>query len=115
MGLLAIVASHVMLSQQQQELETLERQATLSQRRYDQLRLEVARLEAPERVVEVATQRLGMVQPAEITYLTPTERVVEPRVASKADGDAPGADEQAAGLTSPSGWNSVKPHLTAGP
>lgn len=117
-GLLAVVISHVILSQQHYELEQLEREATASQRRYDQLRLEVARLEAPERIVDVATRRLGMVMPAEVTYLTPTERVVdpkEPRDPTIGEGDGPGADEQAVGLNAPSGWASVKPHLSVTP
>lgn len=117
-GLLAVVISHVMLSQQHYELEQLERQAVQSQRRYDQLRLEVARLEAPDRIVDVATRRLGMVMPAEVTYLTPTERVVDPQEARNravADGDVPGADEQAVALNAPSGWATVKPHLSVAP
>lgn len=124
-GLLAVVVSHVLLSQQHYELEQLDRQAAQSQRRYDQLRLEVARLEAPGRIVEVATTRLGMVAPEEVTYLTPTERVVDveadraaardenARVASAAE--RVGSDEQAAGLDGPSGWASVKPHLSVTP
>ena len=117
-GLLAVVTSHVILSQQHYELERLEREAAASQRRYDQLRLEVARLEAPERIVDVATRRLGMVTPDEVIYLTPTKRVVDPAAsaaAGEADEDGPRDDEQAVALRSPSGWASVKPHLTAAP
>lgn len=124
-GLLAVVVSHVLLSQQHYELEQLEREAAQSQRRYDQLRLEAARLEAPERIVEVATTRLGMVAPDEVTYLTPTERVVDAeadraaaqekdsRLASAAE--KVGADQQAVGFDGPSGWASVKPHLNVTP
>ena len=119
-GLLAVVTSHVILSQQHYELEQLERQAAISQRKYDQLRLDVARLEAPERIVEVATGRLGMVTPDEVTYLTPTERVVDrfetdASVEEGADAEAASADGQAVALDAPSGWASVKPHLTAAP
>ena len=117
-GLLAVVTSHVILSQQHYELERLESEAAASQRRYDQLRLEVARLEAPERIVDVATRRLGMVTPDEVTYLTPTERVVDPAETAAAAEDRKerqGEDEQAVALRSPSGWASVKPHLTAAP
>lgn len=119
-GLLAVVTSHVILSQQHYELEQLERRAAISQRQYDQLRLDVARLEAPERIVEVATGRLGMVTPDEVTYLTPTERVVDrfaagPAADGGSDAEAAGADKQAVALDAPSGWASVKPHLTAAP
>ena len=118
-GLLAVVTSHVLLSQQHYELEQLERQATQSQRRYDQLRLDVARLEAPERIVAVATGRLGMVMPDGVTYLTPTERIVDPGVESasvaQSEERVPDVDEQAVALNAPSGWASIKPHLSVTP
>ena len=116
-GLLAVVTSHVILSQQHYELEQLDREAAQSQRRYDQLRLDVARLEAPERIVDVATRRLGMVAPEEVTYLTPTERVVDRtgQEAAADDADAGGEDEQAVAFNGPSGWASVKPHLSVTP
>ncbi len=40
----------------------------------DRLRLNVARAEAPERVVAVAINVLGMVEPERRVYLTPVER-----------------------------------------
>ncbi len=39
--------------------------------RYDRLRLEVAELESPGRIMAAAQERLGMVPPPGVTYLTP--------------------------------------------
>ena len=63
-----VVAAHVVLTQRQFRLEKLEQQATTAQAQYERLRLEVAQLESPARVV-AAAQQLGMVPPATITYL----------------------------------------------
>jgi cell division protein FtsL len=70
-GLFGLVASHVVLTQGQFKLQRLQREADLQQARYERLRLEVARLQSPERVVAVAQERLGMVPPAGVRYLSP--------------------------------------------
>lgn len=71
-GLLAIVALHALLSQNQLRLDDLDARATAAQARYERLRLEVAELESPNRIVTAAQERLGMVVPPTVTYLTPT-------------------------------------------
>ena len=71
-SLLALVASHAALAQGQFRLEKLQRQAAEEQAHYERLRLQVAQLEAPSRVVAAAQQRLGMVPPPGVTYLSPT-------------------------------------------
>jgi len=91
-----VVAAHVVLTQRQFRLESLEREASDQEAQYEQLRLEVAQLEAPERIV-AAAQQLGMVPPAAVTYLA----------SSRAS--APSEQQQ-----SPSGeWATVKSHLAA--
>jgi cell division protein FtsL len=93
-----VVAAHVMLTQRQFRLEALERKAAAEEARYERLRLQVAELESPERVVAAARQ-LGMVPPATVTYL-----------ASSRPSQAPN-DEAAA---APGGeWANVKSHLAA--
>ena len=66
----ALVACQVLLVQGQQRLDRVEADVITSTDRYDELRLEVAQLEAPERIVDAATD-LGMAPPDTITYLTP--------------------------------------------
>jgi len=65
------VAVQAQTTQGQFELERLQATARERQARYQQLRLRVAELEAPQRIGERARQ-LGMVEPDEVTYLTPT-------------------------------------------
>jgi hypothetical protein len=92
-------AFHVLLVQSQFRLDQLERRAGVEQQRYEQLRLDVARLAAPERVVASAQQRLGMVVPPDVSYLmAPTLTGAEPASATEA-GE----------------WSQVKPYLASRP
>ena len=70
-ALFGLVASHVALTQGQFELDRLEARAAEEQARYERLRLQVAELESPARVVAAAQERLGMVPPPGVTYLSP--------------------------------------------
>jgi cell division protein FtsL len=70
-ALFGLVASHVALTQGQFQLDRLEVRAAEEQARYERLRLQVAELESPARVVAAAQERLGMVPPPGVTYLSP--------------------------------------------
>lgn len=103
--LFGIVVFHVVLTQNQFRLDALQDQALERQSEYDRLRLQVAELESPDRIVADAQQRLGMVAAPKITYLAPT--IEEP------EGDlapAPSPADIAAGTS----WSVVKPHLADG-
>jgi hypothetical protein len=95
----AVVACQVVLLQGQQRLDEVDAGIATETDRYQQLRLEVAELEAPARIVAEAA-RLGMVPPPEVTYLTPTGAVTvtaAPVVAGTPDDAAPtDLDEHAA-------------------
>ena len=71
-ALLAVVASQAALAQGQFRLQRLQARAAAEQDRYERLRLQVAELESPSRVVAVAQERLGMVPPPDVTYLSPS-------------------------------------------
>ncbi|MEY2478552.1 MAG: Cell division protein FtsL [Actinomycetota bacterium] len=105
LGMFGIVSLHVALTQGQFRLERLEARADEQQTRYEQLRLQVAELESPDRVVAVAQERLGMVSPPGVTYLSPSGPV--------SDGPADN-DVSAASSGSAASWNEVKPHLDTG-
>ena len=70
-ALFGLVASHVALTQGQFRLEEMRNKADDEQALYERLRLEVAELESPGRIVAAAQERLGMVPPPGITYLSP--------------------------------------------
>lgn len=98
-----------MLASGQAHLDQLEAQVNDARARYESLRLDVAELEAPNRIVLEAQTRLGMVPPAGVTYLQPSEAVT-------------GEVGRAASAPSPSGaesdraaWASMKPYLSGRP
>ena len=93
---------HVLLIQSEFRLDRINREAAKEQVRYEKLRLDVAQLSAPERIVATAQQRLGMVVPPQIAYL------MAPAPPS-ANPDDPAAPSLAGG------WAEVKPHLGTRP
>lgn len=66
-----VAVSHVIVAQNQNRLDSLNRRLDEAQERYEQLRFQVAELESPERVVAAAQDRLGMTEPAEVKYVAP--------------------------------------------
>lgn len=104
-GLFGLVASHVVLTQGQFRLQQLEKKAAESQARYERLRLQVAELESPERIVAAAQERLGMVPPPGVKYLSPTG------VAERPSGAPAAGDDK----TATPDWTDVKPHLASKP
>lgn len=100
--LFGAVAFHVTLVQRQQRIDTLTTRADEAQARYDKLRVDVDRLQAPGRIVRDAG-KLGLVQPGDATWLSP--KVLD-------DGDPTGPatpDHQ------PGSYNTVKPYLGGTP
>ena len=67
-----IVAAHVVLAQNQFALTGLEADSRNKQAEYERLRLEMSELESPSRIIVAAQQRLGMVSPSNVTYLSPS-------------------------------------------
>jgi cell division protein FtsL len=129
---LALVALHVLIAENQFRLDRLEQQASVQQERYEKLRLEVAQLEAPARIVSVAEGRLGMRQPGSVIYLpaTSTPSSAGTGTASSApakpggrngrhDSADPASGAGPAGtVTAPSGdadWPTIKQYLSGSP
>jgi cell division protein FtsL len=105
MGLLSALASHVALAQGQFRLEQLRARVAEEQSTYDRLRLEVAELESPHRIVAVARERLGMTAPPSVTYLAPSHALRQ--------GGPPGGAHPPRVAPAPARWSTVKPHLWA--
>lgn len=102
---LSVSAFQVLIAQSEFELARLQSNAAAAEDRYDRLRLEVAELESPGRIMATAQERLGMVPPPGVTYLTPlaTETATP-------DEGAPTASEPVAG-----DWSRIKPILATRP
>jgi cell division protein FtsL len=70
-ALFALAAMHALLIGGQVELDHMQREVAAESEEVRRLQLRVAELESPHRVLAVARERLGMVQPEEIGYLLP--------------------------------------------
>ena len=103
-ALFGLVASHVALTQGQFRLDDMRDRADAEQARYERLRVQVAELESPGRIVAAAQERLGMVPPPGITYLSPVGPVVDTATGDDAAGAAAAAD-----------WSTVKRQLASRP
>ncbi|HMC81251.1 MAG TPA: hypothetical protein VKO35_11965 [Acidimicrobiia bacterium] len=98
---------HVLLIQSEFRLDQLNKEAAKEEARYEKLRLDVAQLSAPERIVATAQQRLGMVVPPRVAYL------MAPAPQDSRGGGAEPDDPAAPSLAG--GWAEVKPHLGTRP
>ena len=124
------------IAENQFRLDGLQQQAATEQASYEKLRLQVAELETPARIVSVAEGRLGMVQPASVTYLPattsslPATTARRPQRAKASTSSAFQAHHAAGGapvaadppttsvVTAPQGdsdWPLVKPYLSGSP
>jgi len=128
---MGLVTLRVLIAENQFKLDNLQQQAAVQQEAYERLRLAVAELESPARIVSVAEGKLGMQQPGSVSYL--------PAVPTSAGGGSPGASGSGAGsgsaglgagsgsgrssaagttVNAPEGvanWPMIKPYLSGGP
>jgi cell division protein FtsL len=114
--LFGLVLAHTVLVQNQQRLDTLDAQVREQQATYQRNRLEVAQLEAPARIVDVATQRLHMVPPPGTSYLVPSGTTAAAVAGPSSTGQEQDANDQAKqDQTDATGseWSTVKPQLGA--
>lgn len=106
LALLALAGSHAFLVTNQVRIDELQRRVDDAQAHHQALRLQVATLEAPDRIVSVARDDLGMVRPETVTYLRPgAEAPPDPQPPSER-----AAPPDQGGNPAPS-WGTVKPYL----
>src|SRR5258705_8705737 len=113
--LFGLVVFHTLLLQNQQRLDRLDAQVSDAQAHYQSLRLQVAQLESPQRIMDVATQKLGMVPPDGTTYLTPAADEAATSTSGANQGDATSNETAAPSGDGSSSWPVVKPFLGAAP
>lgn len=122
----ALVTLHVLIAENQFTLDRMQQQAASQQSTYEKLQLQVAQLEAPARIVSLAEGRLGLVQPASVTYLpaVPASTRGAGSVSAGPQGSGPSAsgpaDRSSSGTTVPAptgdaDWPGVKPYLSGTP
>ena len=76
-SLLGIVVLQTFIVQTRVELDQLDRELQAAREQNQELRLSVIELEAPERVLSVAIERLGMTRPDQRRYLPGIDPAVE--------------------------------------
>jgi cell division protein FtsB len=69
--LFGLVAFHALIVRNQTHIDTLNAEIAEATRARQELHLAVAQLEAPDRIRAEAIGRLGMIEPADVTYLEP--------------------------------------------
>jgi cell division protein FtsL len=69
LAVLTISVSQALQVQSQDRLDELQSQILVQQQIAERQRLELAELQSPVRIVDTATERLGMIPPSEIVYL----------------------------------------------
>jgi cell division protein FtsL len=72
-ALFGVAVSHALLIEGQARVDDLDQQVAAEQARYEELRREVAELEAPQRILGEATGKLGMVPAGDRVWLSPDE------------------------------------------
>ena len=112
--LFGLVVFHTLLLQNQQKLDRLDAQVSDTQAKYQSLRLQVAQLEAPQRIIDVATNKLGMVPSDGTTYLSPAAVSGASTSAGANEGDATN-DTAAPSNDDAAAWPLIKPYLGAAP
>jgi cell division protein FtsL len=104
-ALFLVAVSHAVLIEGQVRLDELEKDVAAEQAEYEDLRVELADLESPARI-QAAASEMGMVPPAETTWLTP-EDPVAPTGGEGAEAEA-GSEAEDSPDTS---YTDVKPYL----
>ena len=113
-SLLGIVVLQTLIVENRVRLDVVSAELSEERATNQELRLEVIELESPERILEAAANRLGMVRPAERIYLPgidpDLEAIFQPPPVGDPFGPAPLSDDlmnrftltlQAAGLVEP--------------
>jgi cell division protein FtsL len=114
-ALFGVAVSHAMLIESQMDLEQLDEQAAAEQARYERLRLDVAQLESPDRIVRDAQDRLGMVPADDVVWLTPDQPAPEDTGDGTNDGNGGGEGDGNAPETPATSWADIKPYLEPAP
>ena len=105
--MLGLATFQTFIAQGQSTLDHLRVQTSDAQVAYAKLRLQVAQLESPSRIVSAAKQRLGLVTPATIRYIAPSG---DNALAVKQAADSAAADAPSSSPTTTIGvaWSKLK-------
>ncbi len=96
-SLLGIVIVQTFIVQNRVQLDTISSDLSAERALNQELRLEVIELESPERILDTAVRRLGMIRPDQRTYLPGVDphlqEILQPPATGDPFGPAPLSDE----------------------
>ena len=107
-GLFGVVGLHVLLAQGQGDVQRLSEEVRQQEQQQQRLRLQVAQLESPERIVAEARSRLGMVPPSTVVSLAPASLADPP--ATTIPAAAPPSTSEAAPADAEAGTGAAAAH-----
>ncbi len=107
-----LVYLHVVLAQRQFALDRLTTKVQAESTTYQNLRLQVAQLGSPQHVISMAEGKLGMRQPASVTYLTPSLTIPGETVAASDPAPSGSVTQAPAGDAD---WPQIKSQLAGSP
>jgi cell division protein FtsL len=105
-ALFLVAVSHAVLIEGQVRLDEIDKDVAAEQAEFEDLRLELADLESPARI-QAAAADMGMVPPAETTWLTPEDAVAPAGDDAAEDGEDPEGNEDSPDTS----YTDVKPYL----
>jgi cell division protein FtsL len=107
-----LVYLHVILAQRQFALDQLNQKVQTDRSAYERLRVQVAELGSPANIISRAEGKLGMRQPASVTYLTAPVTIGGPTASTIPVGPAAGQVVAPAGVAD---WPQIKAQLAGSP
>jgi cell division protein FtsL len=111
--LFGTVCTHVLLTQGQAELDSLDTRAANAEATHQQLQVQVAELGSPARIVPAARERLKMIPPPTVVYLTPDAPRVPVPTTTTPTATATDPSTTVAGKASPKANASLKAKASA--
>jgi hypothetical protein len=109
-----LIGGHVLLAQNQARLDQLRRDVIQNRDQYDELRLEVAQLRSPERIVSEA-EAMGLGEPKTVTYVQPVPVTPSGSAQSLAPQQSAALNDPASTQQKVSRWEEIKPNLDGRP
>jgi hypothetical protein len=107
-----LVYLHVILAQRQFVLDRLTQKVQSDRSTYERLRVQVAELSSPANIISRAEGKLGMRQPASVTYLTAPVTIGGPPPSTIPENLASGQVKAPAGVAD---WPQIKAQLAGSP
>lgn len=113
-ALFGVAISHALLIESQSRLDQLDQEVAEEQARYEELRLDVAQLESPDRILAEAAEQ-GLVPPDEVVWLTPDQAAAAGETGGEAEGEQAAGDGSAEDSDAETTWEDLKPYLGSAP